>query len=384
VRLTIRTRLTLWYAAVLVTTGGVLLATVYLLARRQLFSANSLLISRLDGVVPAQPLPTADGSTAPTLHSCGVAARAAPGEVVEIVDAAREETLQVILVQSALLFAALAAVSMLVCWLVASRALRPLRTVTSVAERLSHDTLQERIIHDGPRDELHTLVDAFNTMLDRLGRAFQGQRLFAANASHELRTPLTIIQTAAEKALSRARRTEAEYRRALATVVTAAHRSERLLASLLALAQAPQRTTREPVDLAHAAAVAAGAVPPGGPTVCADLAPAAVDGDPVLLDLLLRNLIDNAVRHNTTDGTVWIRTTERDGTAVLTVENTGPVLDGDDMSRLRRAFQRGTGRTGGDGHGLGLAIVDAVVDAHAGNWTATPRHTGGLHVEVEL
>ncbi|GIJ45575.1 two-component sensor histidine kinase [Virgisporangium aliadipatigenens] len=373
-RLTIRTRLTLWYAAVLVTTGGVLLVTVYLLARRQLFSANSTLLLKLVPAVAADPSQTVIAGPAQPAQDLDTAAA--------LINSAREETLRAILYQSALLFAALAAVSLVVCWLVASRALRPLRTVTAVAERLSHDTLSERITHDGPADELHTLVEAFNTMLDRLGRAFQAQRLFAANASHELRTPLTIIQTAAEKALSRPHRTEADYRRAFATVITAAHRSERLLASLLALARAGQHTRHETVDLAHAATEAARAAPPAGPTVHTALHPAPVDGDPAQLELLLRNLVDNAVRHNTDGGTVWIRTDARAGTAVLTVENTGPHLDNDDIGRLRRAFQRGGGRTGG--HGLGLAIVDAVVDAHTGTWTATPRPSGGLTVEVRL
>ncbi|XTZ18918.1 HAMP domain-containing sensor histidine kinase [Micromonospora echinospora] len=276
------------------------------------------------------------------------------------------------------------AIALLLCWLAASRALRPLRTITTVAERLSHDNLDERIAHRGPHDELGILADTFNTMLDRLARAFQAQRLFAANASHELRTPLTIIQAAAEKALSRPDRPEADYRRALATVVSAAHRSERLLASLLTLAQLRQRAGRETVDLAEAAAAAAGALPRPGPRLLAELAPAPLVANPVLVELLLRNLLDNAARYNVDGGTVWLNTRIRQGLAVLTVANTGPELTDGDLARLRQAFQRGTGRTGTDGHGLGLAIVDAVVDAHCGRWNATPRAGGGITVEVRL
>jgi signal transduction histidine kinase len=391
-RLTIRTRLTLWYAAVFIATGAVLLTTVYLLARQELFSADVELTQAIQGLVPAMPLPTDEatrGAVSPSpVRSASpmpsaVAVAASP-ELAATIDASRQRSLRLILAQSGVVFAVMAAVALLLSWLVASRALRPLRTITTVAEQLSHDTLQARITYHGPRDELRTLADSFNTMLDRLARAFQAQRLFAANASHELRTPLTVIQTAAEKALSRASRPEAEYRRALGTIVSAAHRSERLLSSLLALAQLRQRSDRDTVDLAVATAEAVGVVPRSGPRIQAELVPATVAGDPVLIELLVRNLLDNAARYNVDSGAIWLRTTTGDDDAVLRVANTGPAMTEADLDRLRQPFHRGSGRTGTDGYGLGLAIVDAIVDAHNGHWTAAPRLGGGLTVEVHL
>ncbi|MEV7226214.1 HAMP domain-containing sensor histidine kinase [Polymorphospora sp. NPDC051019] len=391
-RFTIRTRLTLWYAAVFVVTGAILLTTVYLLARRELFSANVALTETIQGLTPAIPPSEGDAApghvgspTAAPTGSTRVPAVAASPELAEAIDASRQATLQVILIQSGIVFAIMTVIALLLCWLVASRALRPLRAITTLAERLSHDTLQERIAHDGPHDELRTLAETFNTMLDRLARTFQAQRLFAANASHELRTPLTIIQTAAEQALSRPNRPEADYRRALNIVVAAAHRSERLLSGLLTLARLRQQPGhQQTVDLAASAAGAAAALPGPGPELRAELAPATLTADPVLIELLLRNLLDNAARYNVDGGSIWLRTEMRGDTAILAVVNTGPVLSDDDVGRMLQAFQRGAGRTGTDGYGLGLAIVDAIVDAHHGHWTAAPRPGGGLSVEICL
>jgi signal transduction histidine kinase len=116
-----------------------------------------------------------------------------------------------------------------------------------------------------------------------------------------------------------------------------------------------------------------------------------VAADPVLVNLLLGNLLHNAARYNIDGGSVWVRTEQLRSGARLRVENTGPVLTTDEVSALRRPFQRGAHRTGagvgaaaGEGFGLGLAIVDAIVAAHGGRWTAQPRTGGGLDVTVDL
>jgi signal transduction histidine kinase len=273
------------------------------------------------------------------------------------------------------------------CWLVCGRALKPLRGITALASRLSQDTLGERIAFDGPRDELKTLADSFDAMLDRLARAFDAQRLFVANASHELRAPLTVIRTAADLTLSKPARPETDYRRSLTTVEAAAQRSQRLLDSLLRLATTQHRGSGlEPVDLAEAARAAIGDHPPDQPRLHADLDPARTIADPALIDLLLRNLIDNAARYNQPDGWIRIHTAAHDDTATLTVESTGPLITADQARDLVRAFHRGqrTRTTANDGFGLGLAIVDAIVDAHTGRLTITPRPTGGLLIVVAL
>jgi signal transduction histidine kinase len=218
-------------------------------------------------------------------------------------------------------------------------------------------------------------------MLDRLGRAFQGQRLFVDNASHELRTPLTIIRTAAEMTLSRPSRPEEDYRQALQTIVTAAERSDTMLTSLLRLTQLDAE--RRPAGLADLGASSVAAWPPDVPPVHAQLASAPCHVDPVQVELVLRNLLENAARYNVDGGAIWLSTGRSADGSWVRVENTGPIIDPADVPALCKSFQRGEGRTAGSpGAGLGLAIVEAVVDAHGAVWSITPRDGGGLSVTV--
>jgi len=390
-RLTIRTRLTLWYVVTFFLTGAVLLTLVYVLVDRTLVRSDNDVAVTLAIRVPTgsevkPALPVSAPTSGPASASASGMSRPAGLEVVrDTLNHQRGRTLRTVIFESAGVFAVLTIIAMTACWLIASRMLRPLRRVTAVADRLSHDTLDERIAHDGPADELKTLTVTFNRMLDRLGRAFAAQRLFAANASHELRTPLTIIQTAAERALSRPHRTEPEYRTALEIITTAAHRSERLLGSLLALAQISKDGTRQRIDLAERARDGTSAWPRDAPRLVADLATAPLHADPVLVDLLLRNLLENAVHYNQPDGTVWIETGIRGDAAYLEVANTGPLVAAADLPDLHRPFRRGSQRVGKRaGHGLGLAIVDAVVAAHDGHWWPAARPDGGLTVTVTL
>jgi signal transduction histidine kinase len=349
-RLTIRGRLTLWYTALFAVAGAAVLTLIYLLFRRAVFFFPDT------------------GTTAGFTMVYSLSAHA----------------LRTIILQTGAAIAGLAAASLALSWLVAGRALRPLRRITETAAALSQDTLLDaRIGLRGPRDELCTLADTFDAMLDRLGRAFQGQRLFIANASHELRAPLTIIRTAAEMTLSRSSRSEEEYRQALQTIATAAARSDALLSSLLRLAQTRRDAAPQPADLAALGASAVAAWPADAPPVYKRLAPAPCDVDPVQLELLLRNLLENAARYNVDGGAVWLSTGRNADGSLLRVENTGPVVDPADVPALRKAFQRGEGRSAGSpGAGLGLAIVDAVVAAHGAIWSVTPRDGGGLCVTV--
>jgi signal transduction histidine kinase len=366
-RLTIRARLTLWYTALFVVTGAAVLTLMYVLVRRAFFHAGDAVVGYV-----AKLLDGPDGSDA----SVPV--------VLYATSTARTDALHTIVLQTGGAFAGLAAVSLALCWLVARRSLRPLRRITDTAAALSQDTLLDaRIGLRGPRDEIRTLADAFDAMLDRLGRAFQGQRLFVANASHELRTPLTVIRTAAEMTLARQSRPEEEYRQALQTVAAAAARSDALLTSLLLLAQTQRDTAPQPADLAALGAAAVADWPADAPPVYEQLEPAPCDVDPVQLELLLRNLLENAARYNVDGGSVWLSTGRDADGPWLRVENTGPVVDPADVPALCKAFQRGEGRSAGSpGAGLGLAIVDAVVAAHDAAWSVVPRDGGGLCVTV--
>jgi signal transduction histidine kinase len=367
-RFTIRGRLTLWYSALFAVTGAAMLTLMYLLVRRALSEAGEAVGDKVTYLKDALADPT-DLSVP---------------EVRYATSTAHADALHTIMFQTGAAFVGLAAVSLALCWLVAGRALRPVRRITDTAAALSQDTLlANRIGLRGPRDEVRTLAETFDAMLDRLARAFEGQRLFVANASHELRTPLTIIRAAAEMTLTRPSRSEQEYREALQTVATAAARSDALLTSLLRLAHTQRDAAAQPVDLAAIAASAVAAWPADAPPVREQLASAPCDGDPVQLELLLRNLLENAARYNVDGGTVWLSTGRSADGSWLRVENTGPAVDPADVSALCTAFQRGEGRSASSpGAGLGLAIVDSVVTAHGGAWIVTPRDGGGLSVTV--
>jgi signal transduction histidine kinase len=268
-------------------------------------------------------------------------------------------------------------------YVVAGRALSPVRRVTGLARRVTQERLDERIAMGGPRDELRELADTLDGMLDRLAAAFDGQRRFVANASHELRTPLTIIRAEVEVALADPDATVGDLQQMGMVVLEAADRTQALLDSLMVLARSQQALPRrEPVDLASAARTAAalceGEASARHLDLRLDLQAAPVAGDPPLVERLVANLVENAVRHNERGGSV--RVTTRPG--LVRVENTGPAIAEEDVRRLAEPFERLGRDSDGPGAGLGLSIVRAVADAHGASLRLHPRAAGGLEAEV--
>jgi signal transduction histidine kinase len=274
-------------------------------------------------------------------------------------------------------------VAMALGYLVAGRALAPLRRVTGLAHRVTQERMDERIAMGGPADELRELADTVDGMLDRLATAFDGQRRFVANASHELRTPLTVIRAEVEVTLADPDASAAELRDMGAAVLEAADRTQALLDSLMVLARSQQVVPRrEPVDLAAAARAAerltSAKAAERGVDVRLDLADAPLTGDRPLVDRLVANLVENAVRHNEPGGAALV--TVRPG--LIRVENTGPVIAPEDVRRLAEPFERLHRDCDGPGAGLGLSIVRAVADAHGARLDLRPRAGGGLVAEV--
>src|SRR5512133_414268 len=274
-------------------------------------------------------------------------------------------------------------------WIVAGRALRPISRITSTARSISDRTLDARIALDGPRDELRELADTFDSMLERLEAAFESQRRFVANASHELRTPLAIVRTELDVTLDDPE-ADADELRSMALVVRDANeRMERLIASLLALASSEGGIIQaRPSDLADvvAPALQREAFADGALQLEVTLAPAPVMGDPVLLERLAENLVENAVRYNAAVGWVRVRTGIERGEAVLQVTNPGARIDPSDVEGLLEPFRRlesSRSRSTG-GYGLGLAVVRAVAQAHGGRVAVLARREGGLEVTVSL
>jgi signal transduction histidine kinase len=321
----------------------------------------------------------------------GAAAGGAAGvsqAVREGIEAYRTETLGTLLTLSSLALGVALVLAVALGWVVAGRALRPLRQITETADRVAHRSLHERIALDGPRDEVKELADTIDAMLERLDRSFDAQRRFVANASHELRTPLAVTRTLLEVALSDANVCD-DLRQLAPALLATNERSERLIEGLLTLARSEHEITdRTALDLADVAAVAVEQERPEAleraVKLSTDLRPAPVDGSRVLVERVAANLVQNAVRHSPRGADAIVRTGRKDGQSILQVENPGRVLHPYEIERLFEPFQRGEGRTNTGGVGLGLSIARSVASAHGGSVTAYPRDGGGLVVRVAL
>jgi len=294
-----------------------------------------------------------------------------------------------VLQYSGIALAVLAAASVALGWLVADRALRPLRVITSAARAVSARSLDERLSVAGAYEEFQELGETLNGLFARLAAAFDSQRRFVAHASHELRTPLAAERTVLQVALADPAASAQSLRAACQQVLQLGEQQERLVDALLTLAAGQSGLRhREPFDLAEVTSrVVAGRRPDAdrrGVRVAASLGPAVAAGDPALAMSLVANLVDNAVRHNVPDGHVQVTTGTNGGRPWLSVSNSGPVIPPGEVGRLLEPFQQlDGGRTRHDGgHGLGMAIVAAVASAHAAGLDVRARPEGGLDVTV--
>jgi signal transduction histidine kinase len=273
-------------------------------------------------------------------------------------------------------------------WAIGRRILVPLHKVTGAARRASQEHLHERIGLDGPPDELKELADTFDEMLDRLDLAFASQRRFVANASHELRTPLTSMRTLIDVAMAKPTRTTEALETVVGRVREALGQSEAIIDGLLTLARSDRGlTARELVDLEAAAQDAidgtSASARASDVVIEADLSAAPTLGDRVLVERLVSNLVDNAVRYNVSAGSVQVETGTDEGQSYISVTNTGPVVPEPKVASLFEPFTRLDQRvTNGKGVGIGLSIVASVVAAHHGHLRARALPKGGLKITV--
>jgi len=282
-----------------------------------------------------------------------------------------------------------------VSWWLVGRVLGPLHAVTATARRLSAESLDTRLGLSDARGEVAELAAGFDAMLDRLQAAFDAQRRFVANASHELRTPLAVLRTEVDVTLADPDADVDELRRMGDVVRDATRRADELISGLLLLARSEAPSAVDPavvrtVDLAAVVVPAVAAVRAEatrrGLRITEHRAPAPTVGDPVLLERVAGNLVENAVRHNVTAGWVRIGTGLRARSAELCVSSSGPEIAPDRVEELFEPFRRGPVDRTADtpGSGLGLSIVRAVVHAHGGSVAAEPVPGGGLTVTVHL
>ena len=274
-------------------------------------------------------------------------------------------------------------------WLVSRRVLAPVRSITETARRASQEHLGERLALPGPRDELRELADTFDDMLDRLDRAFAAQRQFVANASHELRTPLTAMRTAIDVTLAKPGRTQQQLEDMAIRVRRSTEQAQRMVDALLTLTVSEHgREHAEQLDLAalaeDALEHAGDDIRRAGLQLDTVLAQAPVSGDAHLVERMVWNLVDNAVRHNVAGGWISVRTGTDDGAAYLRVANSGEIIPDSAVGTLAEPFHRLAGRTGDGGFGLGLSIARSVSTAHGATMTMTNPAGGGLDVLVRM
>jgi signal transduction histidine kinase len=384
----VRTRLALLYAGLFLISGSALLGLTYGLVAANLPTTSSSPASGTGfssqqlaklAVVCKQPHPDL-GTVVLCKQAFSAGEKAATATV-------RQRALNSLLLFSLLGLGVMTVASGGLGWFVSGRVLRPVRAITETARRASDQHLGERLALTGPRDELRELADTFDDMLTRLDLAFAAQRRFVANASHELRTPLTVMRTAIEVALAKPARTTQQLEDMAVRVRRHIDRAENMIEALLVLAISDQGLgSRELLDLSAVAEDALELAAPGiarlGLRVEAELAPAETTGDQQLIERMIWNLVDNAVRHNKPGG--WIRViTGTYGPGVsLTIANSGTKVPADAVPTLVEPFRRI--ESGGGGVGLGLSIAQSVSTAHGAELDVRSQPEGGLRISVIL
>jgi signal transduction histidine kinase len=401
-RRTARLRLTVLYGAAFLACGAAVLALVYLLFAHTAPGAGSGHSGPPPGPVVGMTVPATavhqesheDVISVPlsVLQKLNELAGPTPAQRATLYSVAQVQVnydKQQLLFLSAIALGVIAVAAAAIGWLIAGRVLRPLSTITAAAKRISATSLDERLALHGPDDELKELGDTLDGLFARLEASFDAQRRFAANASHELRTPLTRERALLQVTLADPAATIATWQAVSRELLASNAEQEHLIEAMLTLASSEAGTGE--LELTDLGAITSAALAARRPAidrldlhVQADIQPALLDGDLVLVQQLVTNLIDNAVRHNIPGGDIQVSTGTSGGHAVLSVTNSGLGISPAEVDRLFQPFQRlgprPVRRDGG--HGLGLSIVRAIATAHAAAIGARALRSGGLAVDV--
>ncbi len=367
-RPTARLRLTLFYSAMFIISGAGLLAITYEL----MGGSGALGLTDSRGGLSGSRRPTEPAQVRGLYQAHGLSPQQA-------------------LLRAAVALAIMAAASVVLGWIVAGRVLQPVRTMSAAARKISAGNLHERLAVAGPDDEFTELGATLDGLLGRLESAFESQRRFVANASHELRTPVTVERALLEVALGDPDASAGILRSACEQALASGEQQERLIEALLMLATSERGLDRrEPIDLSavteEVLAARREVADRCHVRIQAHLTPAHTLGDPGLAECLVANLVDNALRYNSAGGWVEVLAGDAPGGAIISVRNSGPRVPAEAVARLFRPFERlERGRTQhAAGHGLGLAIVQAIANAHDAHLDASARTTGGLTVSVRF
>ena len=260
-------------------------------------------------------------------------------------------------------------------WIAATRAMRPIESITSTALKISSGDLSQRIPQDETESELGRLVSVLNSTFTRLETSFAEQARFTTDVSHELRTPVSVIVSQTQMALNRDR-TAPEYRETLEACQRAAQRMRGLIGSLMQLTRldaGQESIQRESFNLAAVVRETIQLIEPlareRSIKISADLHPAETAGDAERISQVILNLVTNAIHYNAEGGTIEISTAFENNFAVLKISDSGIGIPPEDLPRIFDRFYRvekSRSREKG-GSGLGLAISKAIVVAHSGS-----------------
>ncbi len=276
----------------------------------------------------------------------------------------------------------------LFAWFSIARALRPLRALGRQVEERTPDNLGALRADDAPA-EVAPLVRSLNALFQRVGRLIENERRFTANAAHELRTPLAALKTQAQVAYGATE--DGERRHALANVMTGCDRASRLIEQLLTLARLdPELVGGRQAEQCDLRALASQTIAELAPSAISrnveiELAngePVVINGYPGLISVLLRNLVDNAIRYCAPGGTVRVDAARACAAASLSVTDDGRGIPPEEREKVGQRFYRVLG-TGESGSGLGLSIVYRIAEIHGAPVTLGDGPGGkGLRVVV--
>lgn len=382
-RLTIRQRLALWF-----TIGFIVMGTI---VRMIVFWRLDRSLSDLDDPAEIAALKGFDEFDLPIDRRPDEVTLVDGRTLRDVIEVAqqefRDDTLRELFIWSGIAVLIIAVLAAVVGWWLSGRALAPIDRITRSARSISAHSLDRRIGYDGPADEVSALASTVDDMLDRIEGGVAAQRQFAAMASHELKTPLAVIGLEADMAYDDP--TSTSVRELAERVGAGSRRATRLVDQLLELSRSQVGLLDSaPVDIGEVWEDVVEARRPrfdeAAIRLDAEVEPAVVDGDLVLLRSLAGNLVDNAIAHNHTNGFVAVRVRAAGSEAIVSVENSGPLLDAATLARIDEPFQRGVANPQQLGHGMGMTIIRTIVDRHGGSLEVVAREQGGLFVRITL
>lgn len=275
-------------------------------------------------------------------------------------------------------------------WWISSRAIRPIKSISDAAVRISSGDLSQRIAESDAKSELGRLAAVLNSTFARLDAAFTQQKQFTSDAAHELRTPISVMLTQTQSILARPRTAE-EYKETVEACLRAANRMRSLIESLLELARFDAGTRQfqcVDFDLAELAEDCVAAVQPlaAEKTIRVETALTATPckADPQSISQVITNLVTNAIYYNKQSGSVRVTTESQNGSVLIRVSDSGIGIPKEHLSNIFKRFYRVDSSRASARAGLGLAIAKAFVEANGGSIEASSTFGQGSTFTVTL